>query len=119
MIKAKQAAGGHFAIGVTDLDPQVLAGIANGAVASSVAQNWYIEGYTAVRLMAEAAKKGTVPPAGWIDPGTTVVTKANVAALQARNASSAGLEAFYKPLVAKLWSNLSAATKPLSQVQGG
>jgi ABC-type sugar transport system substrate-binding protein len=114
MIKAKQAAGGQFAIGATDLDPLVLQGIANGTVAAAQAQDWYVEGYTAIRLLIDSVRNGTPPPDGWIQPGTTTVTKANVAQLQARDASAAGMAAFYKPIIAKLWGDTSAATQPLS-----
>ncbi len=117
MIKAKQAAGGKFAIGATDLDPLVLQGIANGTVAAALAQDWYVEGYTAIRLLIDSVRHGTPPPAGWIQPGTVTVTKANVAQLQARDASAAGMAAFYKPIIAKLWGNTSAATQPLSAAQ--
>lgn len=119
MIKAKQLTNGKFAIGTSDTSPGVLAGISNGTVAVCLAQNWYLMGYTTIRLLTEAARKETVPPAGWVNTGSTVITKANVADLVAREASPAGQAAFYKPLVAKLWSDLGAATKPLSVVQVG
>ncbi len=118
MIKAKQVTGGKFAIGTSDTSPGVLAGIAGGTVAVCLAQNYYVIGYTAIRLLTEAARNGAVPPAGWISPGSTVVTKANVADLVARDASPAGQAAFYKPLITKLWANLAAATQPLSAAQG-
>ena len=114
MIKAKQVTGGKFAIGGTATTPSVLAGLADGAVAAILTQNWYVVGYTTTRLLAEAARKGTTPVPGWINPGTTLVTKSNVAALKSRDASAAGQTAFYKPIIAKLWANLAAATKPLS-----
>jgi ABC-type sugar transport system substrate-binding protein len=117
MIKAKQASGGKFAIGASDLDPLVLSGISNGTVAADLAQNWYVEGYTAIRMLINSIRGGTAPPAGWFQPGTTTVTKANVAALIARDASPAGMAAFYKPIINKLWSNISAATQPLSSAR--
>ncbi len=117
MVKAKQVTGGTWAIGATATTPGVLAAIADGTVASSVAQNWYVEGYTVVRLLAEGLQHNTTPVEGWINPGTTVVTKANVAEIVARDASPEGQAAFYKPLVTKLWADLGAATKPLTDAQ--
>lgn len=114
MIKAKQSTGGKFAIGASDLDPLVLKGIADGTVAADLAQNWYLEGYTAVRMLIDAIRNHAKPPAGWYQPGTTVVTKANVATLEARDATAAGLAAFYKPIVASFWSNISAKAQGLS-----
>jgi ABC-type sugar transport system substrate-binding protein len=114
MIKAKQSTGGKFAIGASDLDPLVLKGIADGTVAADLAQNWYLEGYTAVRMLIDAARNHTTPSAGWFQPGTTVVTKANVASLETRDASAAGLTAFYHPLIASFWSNIGAKAQPLS-----
>ena len=117
MVKAKQVTGGRFAIGSTATTPGVLAGVADGTVAATVAQNWYVEGYTAVRLLGEARRNGTPLPQGWINPGTTVITKANVADIVARDASPAGQAAFYKPLVTNLWANLGAATRPLDETR--
>ena len=117
MVKAKQVTGGTWAIGATATTPGVLAAIADGTVASSVAQNWYVAGYTVVRLLAEGLQHNTTPVEGWINPGTTVITKANVAEIVARDASPEGQAAFYKPLVTKLWADLGAATKPLTDAQ--
>ena len=114
MIKAKQSTGGKFAIGASDLDPLVIKGIADGTVAADLAQNWYLEGYTAVRMLIDAARNHTTPPAGWFQPGTTVVTKANVSTLETRDASAAGLTTFYNPLIASFWSNIAAKAQPLS-----
>ena len=115
MIKAKQSTGGKFAIGATDLDPLVLKGMRkNGRIVADLAQNWYLEGYTAVRMLIDAARNHTTPPAGWFQPGTTVVTKANVSTLETRDASTAGLTAFYNPLIASYWSNVAAKAQPLS-----
>jgi ribose transport system substrate-binding protein len=114
MIKAKQSTGGKFAIGASDLDPLVMKGIADGTVAADLAQNWYLEGYTAVRMLIDAARNHTTPPAGWFQPGTTVVTKANVSTLETRDASAAGLTTFYNPLIASFWSNIAAKAQSLS-----
>jgi ABC-type sugar transport system substrate-binding protein len=114
MIKAKQSTGGKFAIGASDLDPLVMKGIADGTVAADLAQNWYLEGYTAVRMLIDAARNHTTPPAGWFQPGTTVVTKVNVSTLETRDASAAGLTTFYNPLIASLWGNIAAKAQPLS-----
>lgn len=119
MIKAKKVTNGKFVIGTSDSSPGVLTGITDGTVAVCVAQNWYVMGYTAIRLLTEAVRTGSVPPAGWIENGSTVVTKANVAAVTARDASPEGQAAFYKPIVTKLWANLAAATQPLSAAQVG
>ncbi|MEO8906685.1 MAG: sugar ABC transporter substrate-binding protein [Microbacteriaceae bacterium] len=118
MAKAKAAAGGSFAIGTVQTSPAVLAGIASGAVAVALPQNYYVQGYTVVRLLAEAVRNGTNPPAGWIDPGVTVVTKANVADLVKRDSGAAGQAAFYAPLVTSTWADLSAITKPMAKAQG-
>ena len=118
MIKAKKLTGGHFVIGATATSPGILAAIGDGTVASTVTQNWYVESYTAVRLLTDAVRTGKAPAEGWISPGIIVVTKANLAAITARDASPEGQAAFYKPLVTKLWANLAAATKPLSAAQG-
>lgn len=118
MVKAKQVTGGDFIIGTTATTPGVLAAISDGTVAASVAQNWYVEGYTAIRLLTEAVRNNTTPAEGWINPGTTVITTTNVDAIKARDASPEGQAAFYKPLVTELWADLGAATKPLPDAQG-
>ena len=70
-----------------------------------------------MRLIAEAVRAGKPPVEGWIVPGITVVTKDNVAAIQAREASPEAQAAFYKPLVTKLWADLPGAVKPLSDLK--
>ncbi len=117
MIKAKRVSGGKFAIGGVATTPTVLGALEDGTVAAIVNQNWYVEGYTAIRLLTEAARNGRIPVEGWINSGTTLVTKANVADIRARDASPEGQAAYYKPLITKLWADLPAATKPLSDVQ--
>ena len=114
MIKAKQVVHGHFAIGGTDVDPTVLAGLADGQMAADVAQNWFTEGYVSARLVGQAAL-GAKLPQGWINPGTTLITKANVAKFKKVYASNASLAAYSKPLAIKFWSNLKSETKPLSE----
>lgn len=118
MAKAKAASKGSFAIGTVQTSPAVNAGIASGAVSVALPQNYYVQGYTVVRLLAEAVRSGATPPAGWIDPGVTVVTKANVADLVKRDSGPAGQAAFYSALVKSTWADLSAVTKPLSDAQG-
>lgn len=118
MIKAKKVTGAKFAIGSSDSSPLILNGIADGTVAVCVAQNWYVMGYTSIRLLTEAARNKTVPAAGWISPGVTVITKANVEAVKTRDASPQGQASFYQPIVKKQWADLPAATRPLAEIQG-
>jgi ribose transport system substrate-binding protein len=117
MLKAKQQSGMDFAIGTVQTSPNILAAIKSGQVAVAVPQHNYVVGYTVIRMLADAIRSGKKLPQGWIDPGYTAVTKANVAAAVERDSGDAGLATFYKPVVSALWNDLGSVTKPLSEVQ--
>lgn len=117
LAKVKTAVHGTFAVGTTDVaDPSVLAAIKSGVISGDVAQNWYLQGYTAIRLLIEKIQ-GKKPAPGWYDTGTTVVTASNAAEIQKRNSSDAARAAWNAPLIASFWKGVDAKAKPLSGAQ--
>jgi ABC-type sugar transport system substrate-binding protein len=117
MIKARETSGLDYAIGVVQSSPQVLTALKDGTVAAAVTQNYYAAGYLIVKLLADSVRAGEPPVAGWIDMGTAVTTKENVADLEGRDSGGAGQQAYYQPIIDELLSDLPAVTKPLADIQ--
>jgi hypothetical protein len=58
----------------------------------------------------------SVPQTGWLNPGIEVVTKSNIDAVAAREGGSIkDQENFYRPLMDKIFANLSGNIKPLAE----
>jgi ribose transport system substrate-binding protein len=113
----KKATGGHFALGTTDIsEPSVLTAIKSGVISSNVAQNWYLQGYTAIRLLIDRTE-GKNPKPGWYDTGTTTITAANANVIAKRDSSTAALAAWNAPLIKAFWSNINSKAQPLSGAQ--
>jgi ABC-type sugar transport system substrate-binding protein len=97
----------------SELDPRTPAYIESGDVAGVTSASFWVEGYTAGRVLYEQIAHGKyVNLHGWIDSGTQVVDKSNVAAVVKAFKSQAGLATYYHARVEKLFSNLQAAIGP-------
>ena len=110
--------GKHYLVGADDLDPNSLAGVAAGRVQALVSPEHWLKGYIAVALLAEHALKGTPLPAGWWNPGSLVVDKANIAQIMARQASAASRTAFFQKEVTYELAHPSKYLKPMSALGG-
>jgi len=80
---------GKVLAAVFDEDDGTLDGIQNGVIQATVVQKPFMFGYLASKWMNELATKGdaavkAIPPGKIIDTGVEVVTKANLAAYQAK-----------------------------------
>ena len=96
-----------------DIDPASLDGIEAGTALATIGQSPYMQGYIPVRLLLEKIAMGREIPSGWIDSGIEIVTKANVAAVRAREASLEETIKFYAPKVEKIFADPAAAARPL------
>ena len=110
--------GQHYLVGADDLDPNSLAGVAAGRVQALVSPEHWLKGYIAVALLAEHALKGTPLPAGWWNPGSLVVDKANIAQIMARQASAASRTAFFQKEVTFELAHPGKYLKPMSALGG-
>jgi ribose transport system substrate-binding protein len=108
------APGSKWVVVGGELDPGTLQGIKDGTVYGVVDAAIWQQGYIAAKLLYEQVNNPSLPQTGWIDPGIEVVTKANIDAVTTREKGSpAEQEAFYKPLMDKIFNNLAANIHPL------
>lgn len=101
-----------------DLTPQALEGVADGTLTDTLVDDYFVQGYVATALLIDAAR-GQALPKGWVNTGYTLVTKANVAAVEKANSSNAASVAYWKPKAEAILQNLAAHTKPITAAWGG
>ncbi|MGH3395747.1 MAG: substrate-binding domain-containing protein [Streptosporangiaceae bacterium] len=118
MYEIEKKTGKHYLVGADDLDPNSLAGVAAGLVQALVSPEHWLKGYIAVSLLAEHALHGTPLPAGWWNPGSLVVDKANIAQVMARQSSAASRTAFFQKEVAFELAHPGQYLKPMSALGG-
>ncbi|MEN3305113.1 MAG: ribose transport system substrate-binding protein [Micromonosporaceae bacterium] len=99
--------------GAYDLDPRSLAAAKDGDLLL-VSPEHYIKGAITGRLQADHAKNGTPLPVGWIMTPGLAVTKANVAAVSARQQSTDARAAWFAPQIDDILQHQSAHIRPLS-----
>jgi ribose transport system substrate-binding protein len=114
MYQIEKKTGKHYLVGADDLDPNSLAGVAQGYVQALVSPEHWLKGYIAVSLLAQHALKKTALPTGWWNPGSLVVDKSNIAKIQARQKDAAARTAYFQAEVNKELANPSQYLKPLS-----
>ncbi len=104
-----------YLVGACDVDPAALNAIKDGYV-EVLGDPWhFMKGYIAMSLLAEKAQQGKALPQGWFNPGSGIVTAANVDAIFAREKSNAARVAFFKEEIDKQLADPSAYIKPMGQ----
>jgi ABC-type sugar transport system substrate-binding protein len=112
--QVKKAQGGTFLIVGLVLSPAMLQAIKNGTILCTVSPEQYLEGYIAMRFMADSLKSGKALPTGWFDLPGLVVDKSLVDVITTRQASDATMRAWLRPEIARIFANVSPYMKPLS-----
>lgn len=112
--KLKKASKAKFVTGAVETPPEVVKGIQEDIIQASSAVNWYLQGYTATRLLTEAARGEREIPEGFVDVGYTLITKDNIDEIAERNSSLENIKAWYAPKVEALFADLPASTHPLT-----
>jgi ribose transport system substrate-binding protein len=118
MYQIEKKTGKHYVVGADDLDPNSLAGVAQGYVTALVSPEHWLKGYIAVSLLAQHALKNSPLPTGWWDPGSLVVDKSNISKIEARQKSNATRTAYFQNEVNQELANPSKYLKPLSALGG-
>jgi ABC-type sugar transport system substrate-binding protein len=116
LYEIEKKTGKHYLVGADDLDPNSLAGVAQGYVYALVSPEHWLKGYIATYLLAEHALTGKALPTGWWNPGSIIVDKANIAAILARQKSAATRYAYFKKEVSYELAHPSLYLKPLSDI---
>jgi ABC-type sugar transport system substrate-binding protein len=114
LARIKQANHGTYLTAAFDLNDIGLQAVANGVNYALVDPEHFLKGYVAMRLLIEHALRGTAIPKGWWNPGSQLVTQANVATIIARQVSLSTKGAYYQPTIDKEFANPSAQIQPYS-----
>ena len=116
LYQIEKKTGKHYLVGADDLDPNSLAGVAQGYVQALVSPEHWLKGYIAVSLLAEHALKGTKLPTGWWDPGALVVDSSNINQILARQKDAATRLAYFQQQVNAELADPSKYLKPMSAI---
>lgn len=108
--------GKHYLVGAADVDPIALEAVQKGYVDVLGDPYHFLKGYISVSLLAEHAKSGKEIPQGWWDPGSGIVTKANVAEIQKRESGTKERDEFFEPIAKEELADPSKYLKPLSEL---
>ncbi|MFI5955055.1 sugar ABC transporter substrate-binding protein [Cryptosporangium sp. NPDC051539] len=108
---------GLWLAGAYDLNPESLTALRQGELVALVSPEHYLTGMIAGQLQARAARHTTPLPTGWIVTPGDVVTTANVAEYEERQASAASKKAWAQPRADAFLKDLGAHTRPLSDAR--
>jgi ribose transport system substrate-binding protein len=103
--------GYDFPAGAMDVAPGTVTGLENGNLLVTVAVNWWLQGYTATRMLAEAVR-GAELPEGWVNTGQLVVTKDNVSELKERETEP---ERYYSKAIEELFGAGMPEAAPIEE----
>jgi len=113
MAKVKSRSGAKWLIAGYDLNLETLEAIRGGMAQVTVGQHPYLQGYLPVRALVEHLREKKPLVTGWIDVGTEVVTKDNVASVVEREGNEAAETSWYAKHMAAELKDLNARRKPL------
>jgi ABC-type sugar transport system substrate-binding protein len=111
LYKVKKDKGYEFIVGAMELPPEVIAGLKDGSIIAAMGTNWWLQGYTATRMLAESVRGGTLPE-GFVNTGQRLFTKADVADVEERAADPAS---FYAAGIEELFANGMPTAVPIEE----
>jgi ABC-type sugar transport system substrate-binding protein len=79
----KKTKGYEMVVGAMELPPATVQGLKEGSVTASMGTNWWLQGYTAARMLTEAAR-GEELPEGFVSTGYKLFTPEDVAEVEER-----------------------------------
>jgi ABC-type sugar transport system substrate-binding protein len=100
----------YIAVGY-DVTPETLAVVKNGSVKITVGQGSYLQGYWTVEATINSLRSGKPVPTGWINPGTELITKANVASHLSFTGSPTAEHQYYSK---QIHTNLGTIIRPIN-----
>ncbi|HEY1777920.1 MAG TPA: sugar ABC transporter substrate-binding protein [Solirubrobacteraceae bacterium] len=96
----------HYLTIACDVDPTAIHGVQDGEIFGLGDPYHFMKGYIAMYILNKHARGGKLIT-GWWDPGSGVITKANINAIIKRETNNTTRYAFYKPLIKKELANPS------------
>jgi D-allose transport system substrate-binding protein len=107
----KKTKGYKMVVGAMELPPATQAGLKEGSVTAVMGTNWWLQGYTAARMLAEAAR-GAELPEGFVSTGYKLFTPEDVAEVEERSKDPA---TFYKADIEELFGNGMPTAVPIEE----
>ena len=107
----KKTKGYEMVVGAMELPPATIQGLKEGSVTASMGTNWWLQGYTAARMLTEAAR-GEELPEGFVSTGYKLFTPEDVAEVEERAKEPAK---FYKADVEELFGNGMPSAVPIEE----
>jgi ABC-type sugar transport system substrate-binding protein len=117
LARLKRETKGTWLSGGFDLDAKTLEAVKDGTNFATISPEHYLKGYVAMRLLAEAGKKGADLPKGWFYTPGLIVDSTNIDAIQSRQQSDASRRAGIADEAGKLFANPSAQLRPLTDAR--
>lgn len=109
LYKVKKEKGYDLIVGAMELPPETVRGLKDGSIIAAVGTNWWLQGYTATRMLAEAAR-GAELPEGWVDSGYKFYTGDDIAEVEERSKDPAS---FYAADVEAMFANGMPEAAPI------
>ena len=107
----KKTKGYKMVVGAMELPPATQAGLKEKSVTAVMGTNWWLQGYTAARMLAEAAR-GAELPEGFVSTGYKLFTPEDVAEVEERSKDPAS---FYKADIEELFGNGMPSAVPIEE----
>ena len=107
----KKTKGYDMVVGAMELPPATQAGLKEKSITASMGTNWWLQGYTAARMLAEAAR-GAELPEGFVSTGYKLFTPEDVAEVEERSKDPAS---FYKADIEELFGNGMPTAVPIEE----
>jgi ABC-type sugar transport system substrate-binding protein len=117
LAKLKRETKGTWLSGGFDLDAKTLEAVKDGTNFATISPEHYLKGYVAMRLLAEAVKKGADLPKGWFYTPGLIVDSANIDAIQSRQQSDASRRAGIADEARKLFADPGGQLRPLTDAR--
>ena len=107
----KKTKGYEMVVGAMELPPATQAGLKEGSITAVMGTNWWLQGYAAARMLAEAAR-GAELPEGFVSTGYKLFTPEDVAEVEERSKDPAS---FYKADIEELFGNGMPTAVPIEE----
>lgn len=107
----KKTKGYEMVVGAMELPPATQAGLKEKSITAVMGTNWWLQGYAAARMLAEAAR-GAELPEGFVSTGYKLFTPEDVAEVEERSKDPAS---FYAADIEELFGNGMPTAVPIEE----
>lgn len=117
LARLKKETKGTWLSGGFDLDAKTLEAVEDGTNFVTISPEHYLKGYVAMRLLAEAVKKGEKLPKGWFYTPGLIVDDKNIDAIMTRQKDDAGRRAGVADEAKRVFADTAANLRPLTEAR--